>query len=1103
MESKIAEALACLKDFQKKTVEYVYEQLYMEGRDRFLVADEVGLGKTIVAKGIIAKAFKKHLDGAKKKTAPRPFNVVYICSSNALALQNLRKLNLTKNEKCVQHKLDRLPYLLRQPTNENAIPFRISSLTPGTSLNPSNAFGKKEERAMIHGLLRSHPPLAKFETGLSRLLQANCPKTWATALSENSVASLRKDVPKRYLKSLTQVVDHGLLEGTFEELALSKPMKFLDLVTLVCERLQGRRKFGAKKEVVALLRQHLIRLGLKYLKADIFILDEFQRFNSLIKPPGEDETMATELAREVFSLKRAKVLLLSATPFKPFTTDFDEAQGEVHSEEFKNVLRFLRREEETEDHPEWQRFEKDQRKLFSLLSNPAELASSKGRGRLIRQSLEGFYRQSLVRTERFLVSNDRNALTRKGSRRDLDIGPEDIESFVALDRVVRHLSEEHKAELPIPVEYAKSSPFPLSFLDNYQVRKKLDAVRARAGSKALLRKTTQAWLDFDALDTYEPILGGGCGTGHAKLRLLLDQAVQSPGNNGWQLLWIPPTLPYYEFGGAFKGNEGYSKTLVFSAWQMVPRMISTVVSYEAERLAVENQKSFPQHIKKPHYFTKTDARRFTFKMERGKAPEEMNSFALIYPCMTLAELYDPATNLRQGAKKLAQIRVELRKKIEALFDKHRLLDHGTGRGPEKTWYWMAPLLLDGASEHAPMLEQWLKKGVPPHELTVNVEVGKGAARRESAGKKAHFDYAARAALDPESVALPKLTDKQFGALVDYLVEYTLAAPAVCALRTIRRYYEYSGPPDAAFNIALALLALLNKPESLSIVRIHSVGDSDWRKALSYFLDGNLQAMLDEFVYLLKSCEDVEDISKLANLVIDILGTKSAGTNVDGFEGNNIRRKWLRTHFAADFKEGKISTASGENRRVNLRQAFNSPFRPFVLATTSIGQEGLDFHYYCKKIIHWNLPRNPIDFEQRIGRINRYKGLVIRQNLTHRYATKMDEIKQFADMWEPLFAAGAAEKYNARFSCDLVPFWHLEPEEGLQIESFVPLYPLSSDIERYDEMAKVLAYYRLTLGQPRQEELVEALGSLEPAMLERLDDLMVWLSPIYFMRKGPR
>ncbi|MBK6447179.1 MAG: hypothetical protein IPF81_18335 [Bacteroidetes bacterium] len=63
---------------------------------------------------------------------------------------------------------------------------------------------------------------------------------------------------------------------------------------------------------------------------------------------------------------------------------------------------------------------------------------------------------------------------------------------------------------------------------------------------------------------------------------------------------------------------------------------------------------------------------------------------------------------------------------------------------------------------------------------------------------------------------------------------------------------------------------------------------------------------------------------------------------------------------------------------------NSPFRPFILATTSIGQEGLDFHKYCRELMHWSLPDNAIDLEQREGRINRYKHFALRLNLFERY-----------------------------------------------------------------------------------------------------------------------
>ncbi len=54
----------------------------------------------------------------------------------------------------------------------------------------------------------------------------------------------------------------------------------------------------------------------------------------------------------------------------------------------------------------------------------------------------------------------------------------------------------------------------------------------------------------------------------------------------------------------------------------------------------------------------------------------------------------------------------------------------------------------------------------------------------------------------------------------------------------------------------------------------------------------------------------------------------------------------------------------------LRKAFNAPFWPYVLATTSIGQEGLDFHCWCDTIIHWDLADDPVSHEQRQGRIQR-------------------------------------------------------------------------------------------------------------------------------------
>ena len=65
---------AGLKDFQRATVDYVFERLYGD-RDpvwRFLVADEVGLGKTLVAKGLIARTIERGVSTATSVSGGAP-----------------------------------------------------------------------------------------------------------------------------------------------------------------------------------------------------------------------------------------------------------------------------------------------------------------------------------------------------------------------------------------------------------------------------------------------------------------------------------------------------------------------------------------------------------------------------------------------------------------------------------------------------------------------------------------------------------------------------------------------------------------------------------------------------------------------------------------------------------------------------------------------------------------------------------------------------------------------------------------------------------------------------------------------------------------------
>lgn len=66
---------------------------------------------------------------------------------------------------------------------------------------------------------------------------------------------------------------------------------------------------------------------------------------------------------------------------------------------------------------------------------------------------------------------------------------------------------------------------------------------------------------------------------------------------------------------------------------------------------------------------------------------------------------------------------------------------------------------------------------------------------------------------------------------------------------------------------------------------------------------------------------------------------------------------------------------------------------------------------------------------------------------------------------------------------------------VRIERIVPMYPFSRDINAYERLIKILSLYRLTLGQARQEELLEYIFT----NCEDTDDmkkLFINLSPFY-------
>ena len=192
-----------------------------------------------------------------------------------------------------------------------------------------------------------------------------------------------------------------------------------------------------------------------------------------------------------------------------------------------------------------------------------------------------------------------------------------------------------------------------------------------------------------------------------------------------------------------------------------------------------------------------------------------------------------------------------------------------------------------------------------------------------------------------------------------------------------------------------------------------------------------------------------------------------------------------------FGDQDIESGSEPTRADHVRQAFNSPFWPFVLATTSVGQEGLDFHPYCHAVVHWNLPSNPVDLEQREGRVHRYKGHALRKNIAARFAAAANNGNP--DPWTSIF--DAARKSRAGEECDLFPFW-ISPDGDSKIERHVLSLPESREKSHHANLRRSLVLYRMVFGQNRQEDLVAYLQTrMSESEVQKIAELChVNLSP---------
>ena len=1027
--------LGRLKDFQRRSAEYVFRRFYTDpdATDRFLVADEVGLGKTLVARGVIALAIE-HLRNKVDRV-----DIIYICSNISIASQNIHRLNVSGVQEFV--KPTRLALLPMQISDIRENRVNYVSLTPGTSFDPRSRGGKVEERALIHFLLKGK--LGVSPAGLRRLLQCSVgDDSWRWWTREWKPESLDEDIRAAFVENITE---DQKLHGRIKDF---------------CARSRRRILWGDPERLalVSELRFRLAEMSIDMLEPDLIILDEFQRFRDLLDPHKPE----ARLAQKLFRYEKVKTLLLSATPYKMLSLDHES--DDDHYPDFLNTLRFLFDSPSADSASVIDDLKRDiqafRQSLFLLRSDDGAAISK------ARDTLQSKLRGVMCRTERAGMTRLRNAMLSE-LLEEIALEPRDLHGAVLADRVALSVGA---GDI---IEYWKSSPYLINFLRRYEFRRKLEVQCEDAPEEliAALSASGDHLLRRDDILSYQEI-----SLSNPRMRSLFDLTV----NRGlWKILWLPPSMPYSEPDGPFTDIGEATKCLVFSAWNVVPDAIASFCSYEAERRMLSG---FAKSLTYDQLYGELRPLLRYARSAEGRLTG-MSVLVLLYPSPALATLVDPleiaasyrGDNLISTDALVAGAAEILRPSLD------RLLADATDSGPEdRRWYWAAPALLDGQRFCA--MKDWL---VSNSEGWLSIEVDGPGERGELFREHLKlFRQAMDQTMDPPLGRPPK-------DLLRVISLMAVAAPGICALRALRRQSPCLSwdSPDllyGAVRISEGFRTLFNLPESIALLRGDEQETSYWMLALRHCLEGNIQSLLDEQGHCLVESLGVIDESEAerARTIGDSVGSslsiRTSQLQLDEVLVRPELRKIdlkaynTRCRFALRFGELKDERGATVARADTVRDAFNSPFRPFVLASTSIGQEGLDFHTWCHSVVHWNLPRNPVDLEQREGRIQRYKGHAVRKNIAMAYGLEAlrDGWDQRGDPW--CFMFELAKRERPTDANDLIPYWIYELEEGASVERHVPILPYSKEEPHFRQLKRMLAVYRLVFGQPRQEDLLDYL-----------------------------
>ena len=973
-------------DYQKRAIRRIVDSYMGECTSgRFLLADEVGLGKTIIARGVIrclmCKLLEQEIAGKsgeqiKNEADYYYFNVIYICSNTNIAKQNEEKLGLGKNED--EGWTNRASCLSWKVFNSSKYEVEFQAVL--------------QDYYKVYGNDHTYESLGRVNALKTRL--RILPMTQRTSID---IKGRGKVEEREYLYELIlDFSDHEKHKDftKLRELYRTK-CESDEEFNKACSIIRDSRN-GAEYEIEnfyntwQIVRKGFAEITMDWLDCGLVIMDEFQNFKEIIGQASDDEESIIRKVLEQESDgedRNPYVLMLSATPFRMYMSknaDQDETDTDTAGTEnasIYDVCRFLEKGGGTNG--------------MSVISSSLEAyktalekysqSDSESKEQVLEKK-NAFERQMgsvFTRMERINVLRElREDSTDAGDADKQEIGCGGIKALLDYtNELVEYNTSNGRYYIGTgtAAAYAERIPYVLSFMnrgnkqaggdDGYKIKRNFnedvntEKIKYKNNSKCYIlkddfndmSKTLGEWhgvyekvleyiLDIESLDI-DSMLKSGKYNGMTREDVFLNH----PG--AARLLWVPSVVGWKELKGAFAEHKNFGKTIMFSDRVVVPRAMAGLISREVKRRLIW----------------------WILKQEQDKS-------------ITEKELQD----FQESAKNILEQILEQILGLVAGFKENPERGNNGDEGIIKIKS-VGRIFTTSASG---LFAVWSEMGLP---IKRNKE---GFALRDSGGT-----------LQMDEDSLRK-------SIIDYCEEGKL--------QYVLQELKYIG--NAA-----------------------------------YLSDGQLPKI---YITLYEHTKDGRlQISRTGN------EQKRAESRVETYYARCIGNS---------NDDDKVSSIS------NLQAAFNSPFAPFVFATTSIGQEGLDFHNYADRIVHLSIPANPTDFEQREGRINRYNCLAVRKAVMEWYGNKeetricADDIPKLLDNAFEAAKASLCEEGNQRLNCGIIPHWLIARKrddnklEVAGIKRLVPYFYNSSMMEKYHNMLKLLQLYRSVIGQADADELLERL-----------------------------